>query len=52
MIMQGNELNSTLYKPSYFNGFEKTKRERGQKNFKKLATNVLQICVVASQMIN
>lgn len=37
--MQKNELNSTLYKPSYFNGFEKTKECVGKKNFKKLATN-------------
>jgi len=36
--MQKNELNSILYKPSYFNGFEKPKECVGKKNFKKLAT--------------
>jgi len=37
------ELTNTLVRLNFFNGFEKTKECVGKKNFKKLATNVLQI---------
>ncbi len=45
MTMQKKELSNILYKPSYFNGFEKTKEVRGQK---KTLKNLLLTIVYAN----